>query len=56
MNSGGNWRDLSSYLLESIRVQADVRQELFGLLCKTIKSAADPSEARFIAVIYRPWH
>ena len=42
--SGGNWRDLSSYLLESIRVQADVRQELFGLLCKTIKSAGDPSE------------
>ena len=45
--SGGNWRDLSSYLLESIRAQADVRQELFELLCKTIESAADPSEVRF---------
>ena len=42
--SNGNWRDLSSYLLESIRVQADVRQELFDLLCKTIKTANDPSE------------
>ena len=42
--SNGNWRDLSSYLLESMRVQADVRQELFELLCKTIKTANDPSE------------
>ena len=42
--SGGNWRDLSLYLLESLRAQADVRQELFELLCKTIESAADPSE------------
>ena len=44
--NGGNWRDLSSYLLESIRVQSDVRQELFELLCKTIELAADPSEVR----------
>ena len=44
---GGNWRDLSSYLLESIRAQTDVRQELFELLCRTIESAADPSEVRF---------
>ena len=40
----GRWRHLSSYLLENIRVQADVRLELFELLCKTIESAADPSE------------